>query len=87
MPNQAIDFQGVMNEYLCDEKRKIPQTHLDCVCKKNIKGACRYICLVPQGYVCTKKTPIKESLDKMVIENKMSAKGDNCEGLGDYIKK
>ena len=84
---QAIDLNGDLNEYLFDEQRKINKAHLKSVCKfKHGDKTCRYICLCVNGYVCVKKTKMKNALDENVKKNKMSAKGDNCEGLGIYKK-
>lgn len=79
---QAIDIQGEMAEFFFDPKRKIPRAHLDLVCQKGKKGACRYIALVPTGYVCMKHTPMKNPIDEQISQGNMLAKGDNCEGLG-----
>ncbi len=81
---QAVDHDGAMNDYLTDERRKIPDAHLHSVCKlKQGAKTCRYIGLVPSlGFVCAKKTPMKTMLDERAIEGKMKAVGDNCEGLG-----
>ena len=85
---QAVDLNNEMNDFFGDEQRKIPQAHLDSVCKlKQGEKTCRYISLTVNGFICTKKTPIKSMLDQRVLDNKMSAKGDNCEGLGQYEKK
>ena len=81
---QAVDHNGEMNDYLTDEKRKIPDAHLYSVCKlKQGDKTCRYIGLVPGlGFVCAKKTPMKDMLDGRVSSGEMSATGDNCEGFG-----
>jgi len=81
---QAVDHDGAMNDYLTDEKRKIPEAHLHSICKlKQGSKTCRYIGLVPSlGFVCAKKTPMKTMLDERAAGAKMSAIGDNCEGLG-----
>ena len=82
-----IDFKGEMGEYLLDEDRKIPKAHLNSICKiykKNL--SCRYIFLSPNGFVCVKRTPIKTTLDSMVSKQEVTARGDNCEGLGNYKK-
>lgn len=73
-----------MGEFLLDPKRKIPASHLKRVCKKG-QGAkcCRYIALSVSGFACMKNTPIKTILDDKVLANEMSAKADNCSGLGD----
>ena len=82
---QALDTSGQMGEYLLDEKRKISKTHLYNVCRyKQGENTCRYISLTPQGYVCVKNSPMKKMLDERVKEDKMKAKGDNCEGLGKW---
>ena len=82
---QAVDLQGQMNEYFFDPKRKIPKAHLNTVCKKHQKGACRYISLTGVGYVCVKHTPMKKVLDQKAIAGDMTARGDNCEGLGEPL--
>ena len=65
------------------EKRKISKAHLDAVCKIEQKEkTCRYIGLSKIGYVCMKKSPVKDKLDEMVKERNMIARSDNCEGLG-----
>ncbi|MHA1469340.1 MAG: hypothetical protein ACTSSP_02120 [Candidatus Asgardarchaeia archaeon] len=80
-----IDFQNQLNDYLLDESRKIPKAHLDAVCKiYHQHETCRYLSLSSIGYVCMKKSPAKEKLDQMAIAEKMSARADNCEGLGEY---
>ncbi len=82
----AVDFNDQLNEYLLDEKRKIPKAHLDVVCKIEQKEkTCRYIALSKIGHVCMKKSPAKLKLNQLVKENKMTAQADNCEGLGDLI--
>ena len=81
---KAIDTNEIINKYFNDPTRKIPQAHLNSVCMYHKKEeTCRYICLTVSGFCCVKKTPMKNSLDQMVLEDKMSAKADNCEGLGD----
>ena len=80
----AVDFNDQLNEYLLDDKRKIPKAHLNAVCKIEQKEeTCRYISLSKIGYVCMKKSPAKVKLDQLVKEKKMTAQADNCEGLGD----
>lgn len=81
---QAVDHNGDMNDYLTDERRSIPNAHLQSICKlKQGSNTCRYIGLVPSlGFVCAKKTPMKAMLDERATEGKMKAIGDNCEGLG-----
>ncbi len=79
----SVDFNNQLGEYLLDEKRKISKAHLHAVCKIEQKEVtCRYISLSKIGYVCMKKSPVKEKLDKMVKKGDMIAQADNCEGLG-----
>lgn len=72
--------------YLLDDGIRIPKSHLKvCNIGKSDK-TCRYLCLTMNGYVCSKNTPIKESIDKQVMlsfngKGKFTAIGDNCEGL------
>ena len=70
----SIDFQNQLDDYLSDERRKIPEAHLNSVCKKDQKNACRYIGLCQIGFVCAKKTPIKPRLDDLAKNTKFSAK-------------
>jgi hypothetical protein len=80
---QSVDLRGDYTEYFLDETKKIPQKYLDSVCQyKQAEKTCRYICLSVKGYICVKKTPIKEMLDDRVKNNSMKAVGDNCAGLG-----
>ncbi len=83
----SVDFQNQLNDYLLDEGRKIPNAHLESVCKKDRKDACRYICLCKIGFVCMKKSPAKEKLDGWANAKEMSAIADNCEGLGEGYEK
>jgi len=83
---QAVDLQGHLAKYLQEEDRVIPKTHLYDVCKFKQEGACRYVLLHTGSFVCTKKTPMKESLDEIADGGRMQAIGDNCEGLGTHKK-
>jgi len=79
----AFEYDKKLANYLLDESRKIPKSHLHSVCQfKCGHRTCRYISLSLIGYVCVKKTPIKQMLDNMNKEEKLSAQSDNCEGLG-----
>ena len=79
----GVDFNNQLGEYLLDEKRKIPKAHLSSVCKiEQGEETCRYIALSQIGYVCMKKSPAREKLDEMAMDEKMKARSDNCEGLG-----
>jgi len=79
----GVDFNNQLGEYLLDNGRKIPKAHLNSVCKMNQKEkTCRYIALSKIGYVCMKKSPAKQKLDEMSNNESMSARSDNCEGLG-----
>lgn len=79
----GVDFNDQLSDYLLDEDRKISKVHLDGVCKIEQKEkTCRYISLSQMGYVCMKKSPAKDKLDEMANNESMSARSDNCEGLG-----
>lgn len=87
---KSIDLQGNLEEYFLDEDRKISDKHLHNICKIYQKDkTCRYISLSIKGFICVKNTPMKKTLDKMVLERKITALGDNCKGIGeeDYEKK
>tara|TARA_Y100000310_G_C20701843_1_gene830707 strand:- start:9728 stop:10012 length:285 start_codon:yes stop_codon:yes gene_type:complete len=83
---QGIEISEQMGEFFFDDQRKVPDAHRFQVCKfKKGEETCRYLSLSVKGYVCVKKTPMKQMLDNRVEEEKMSAKGDNCEGLGKLV--
>ena len=80
---KAIDLKE-KSDCLNDNSRTIPHAHLISVCKRYQKEkTCRYICLSQNGFACAKKTYIREVIDQLVKDDKMTAKSDNCEGLGD----
>jgi hypothetical protein len=77
-----IDFGESLNDYLTDEKRKIPQEHLESICKiKQQHETCKYIFLSPLGYVCMKNTPAKKELDRLAKTGQMTSRSDNCIGI------
>lgn len=79
---KAIDHQQQLNDIVLDERRKIPEDHLENICKIHQgKVTCRYICLSVDGYVCVKNSNIDKVLDKQVEQETMSACGDNCPGI------
>jgi len=80
---QVINLRGDFEEYLLDDNCKIPQAHLHSICKYGCgKNACRYVFLIDKGFVCVKKSPIKQMLDERVKKEEANDRGDNCEGLG-----
>jgi len=84
----GVDFNNQLGEYLLDENRKIPKAHLNKVCFiGNKEKTCRYISLSKIGYVCMKKSPAKDKLDKLSKDGNMIAQSDNCEGLGIFNEK
>ena len=77
-------------KYLTDKSLNIVQSHLNKVCKyQSGESACRYIALTAtNGFVCVKNTPLGTYVDIEVKNNpKWLAKGNNCDGFGDYAKK
>ena len=80
---QAVDLKGIMDEYFSDENRKIDNDKLHNICRYHKKEkTCKYISLIPNGFICVKNTPLKNILDGRAKNNLMVAKGDNCKGLG-----
>lgn len=77
------------SKYLTDPERRIPETHCSVVCRRSQgTSACRYMCLVAQGFVCVKNTPLKPLIDNVVKTTAAwNAKGDNCDGFGSHEKK
>ena len=45
------------------------------------KDCCRYLACGPDGFECLKHTSLKTQLDVRVLQNNISAQGDNCEGI------
>ena len=82
---QAVDVRNMLGPVLSDPSRTIPKAHLNKVCKVNQAGCCRYLAhgVLEKHFTCVKKTKMKTVLDDLVKQNKMVAKGDCCEGLGD----
>lgn len=60
---------------------RIPDDHLEKVCKIGQSGCCRYVALGPNGFECEKHGSLKKVLDDRVAEGQMRAVGDNCKGL------
>jgi len=80
---KAINLKDKIDKYCNRQDLKIPKAHLETVCKiRQKKDTCKYICLLPDGYICVKKTDIKEAIDEAAKEKRIIALGDNCEGLG-----
>ena len=79
----AIDHNGILDNIALDPGRKIPKVHLSTVCRLHQgKPTCRYIGKCKNQYFCSKISGIKKVLDERVAKGLMSARGDNCEGLG-----
>ena len=81
---ECIDTRGQWNHILKDSARKITQEKLEKTCSMhNGEKTCRYIMMGEEGYVCVKNSKLQELLDQRFSENKMIAKGNNCEGMGE----
>ena len=51
------------------------------VCKLGQENlCCRYLVMGPNGFECAKLSSLKRYLDERVLEEKMTARGDNCAG-------
>ena len=82
---KSIDFNHNNKIFtdLSDETLLIPKAHLDAVCKISCgEKTCRYIGLGVNGFICSKHTELRNILDKKATEDKMVAKGNNCDGFG-----
>jgi len=83
---KAIDTRGKFEEILNRESLIINNNTLENICKlKEGAKTCRYIMLREKSFICAKRTILKDALDSLVAENRMTAQGDNCLGLGDLI--
>jgi len=63
----------------------IPEHMIDPVCKKGQgHDCCRSLKFGSGGFCCSKNVmPIKRLLDMRVADKDITARGDNCEGIGD----
>ena len=43
---------------------------------------CRYLVAGDKGIECAKLTTLKYTIDQRVADNKFTARGDNCDGMG-----
>ena len=85
---KAIDMKDNTDEQLNDEARKISpdQVHNVCLIAQE-ERTCKYITIQgDRGFVCSKGTPMGDMLDNLAKNNKITAKSDNCEGLGNATK-
>ena len=81
---KAIDIRdNILNEYLLDDERHITPEKSKKVCLiRQGEKTCRYIMFGRKGFVCMKNTPIADMLDNLVKDNSITAKSNNCGGLG-----
>ena len=80
----GLRIDKMLEDVLNNDALKIDIKHLDNICKlRQGENTCRYILLMPIGYVCIKNTKLKQAIDQQCNKNQMTAKGDNCDGLGE----
>ena len=85
---KAIDIKDNLDDFLLDETRRIADEKMKNICLIGEgERTCRYIVLSKIGFVCSKKTPMSETFDDLVNKNKITAKSNNCEGLGSQYEK
>jgi len=79
---KAIDIKDA--EELLDKARHISNDQMRDVCLvAQAERTCRYIMIVGEnGFVCAKGTKMGDVFDDLAKKNKMTAKSNNCEGLG-----
>lgn len=78
---KAIDARDNLD--LESDERKISSERLESICCIYQKEkTCKFIMYTRIGYVCAKHSNFAESLSMMSLQNKIVAKSDNCEGLG-----
>lgn len=60
----------------------IPEDMRDNVCKMGQgHDCCRYMVVSGDGISCAKNSQFHKTIDQRVALEKMTARGDNCEGL------
>ena len=85
---KAIDMKDNSDGELLDDARQIPSDQVDRVCLIGQGDrTCKYITIQgDRGFVCAKGTSMGAMLDNLATNNKITAKSDNCEGLGNATK-
>jgi hypothetical protein len=85
---KAIDMKDDSDGELLDDARQIPSDQVDKVCLiGQADRTCKYITIQGErGFVCAKGTSMGDMLDNLAKNNKITAKSDNCEGLGNATK-
>jgi len=79
---ECIDTRGQWQDIFKNKSRKIPQEKLAQTClMNNGDETCRYIMMGEEGYICVKNSKLQQFIDERVFEDKMIAKGNNCEGM------
>ena len=80
----GLNIDKILKDVLDNRSLKIDTNHFNNICKiRQGEKTCRYIILGPQGFVCSKNTQLKQAIDQQCNKNQMTAKGDNCDGLGE----
>ena len=66
----------------------IPSGYKETVCKMGKKEmTCSFLGFGEGGYLCLKKSSMEESIKERIRNNSISAKGDNCSGPPNFLKK
>jgi len=79
---KCVDTRGNWDEIFSDESRKLSPDVLENLCKMSQgEGTCRYIIFGSRGFICAKGSEFQKIIDEREDNNKMVARGDNCEGI------
>ena len=72
-----------MTDEVTIERARCPDTaHAKAVCKVGQGAAtCRYLTMTSFGWSCEKSSSMSLYIDRRVQQGKMTASGNNCEGL------
>jgi len=79
---KGVELKGILKEIFDNEDFILDKEKLNSDCQIwQGEKTCRYIMRQGDHYYCVKNTKAKDAIDKLVENNIIKSKGDNCKGL------